>query len=656
MKLARLAWELTWGACAQAVLGIATLCLTLAVPLALELGIAEFQAQLHDAEGKWLGADLALFTREPIEELASTPCILETIVKLNSQALHLKVSDAAGSGAIVGADTAVLLKLRLGEEFAFGETRLRFQQVLGEEPDRLVGLPSGLPRLVVSHAAWEASGLGSKSPSPQYRYLFFDPPPGKKRELFRKYPGAMILSKEDSSAGAEINSAQVYRFLRAGSGAAVLLGLVGIFLLSRLRGLEERFEIAKLKICGATPGQLRRIGLYRILLLFACATAMAIPITHLLIHWINARLDYFSPFRWSSPNIPPAYFAAWLGVGLAMLLANWWAERIFHQQRPATLLLREAYPVSALQRSAMLLILSVAVCCSSGLGIAYREFVPSFLQSNLPSEAGVLVIGEGPPAAVELQTVWVRVQAAHDDQAMGLATCSTSRQGLVLEEAFARRVRAQVGSALTIAVGQKQAHLRVEAIKPERGVAQHLRQLEIPCALAAGLRSFRLAWHPGPEQAVRQTLPRDLATLSAEELRGRVADLVARSIFFPQLCAAYVAAMALLICGATWRMVFLQRRSEVAIWRVCGATRGECHRRLLGPWRRPFSLALFAGALGAWAGASYLLQELTGTRQWAAVYWIPVAALAWGVVAFILWHWQMGPILRERPGETLRAR
>jgi predicted lysophospholipase L1 biosynthesis ABC-type transport system permease subunit len=655
-KLAAIATKMMWGARARSALSILSLALSLSVPLSLELGITAFERLLRDEEGRWLGADLVLLAREPIEELAAAPRILETVANVNGHALHVKVTDTAKDGAWVAKDTAALLGIRPGERFPFGKISLLFRHTLIDEPDRLIGLASSLPRLLISHQDWERSDLGLHANPPEYRYLFPHPSAGKKEELLRLYPGAIVLAKEDRFAGAEANSSQVYVFLRAGAACAAILGLAGLFLLSKLRAAEECQNTANLKLLGATPRTLRRIATYRHLWTLGLSSVLGIPLCYALLQALCLRVGYFSPYSRLDVSPSLSFVTVWLGAVIFVHVLLRKAEATMLLQRPASLLGRQAQDVSRLQRRAMFIVLAFATAASGALVIAYWEFIPVFARSAFPSEDGVLVIGDGPPGDSELQSVWARVQAKGGSPQTALATCEATRNGAILEKSFASRLKILPGEDLSVTVGRLSRRLRVEGIENARGVAQYLRQMVIPCTLAEGLPPFRLAWHAGPAESLLRRLPSTSAKLSAAELRGRVEDLASRAIFFPQLCAIYVSAMSLLIATATWRMILLARRNDLAIWRVCGASRQTVEHRIIGESSLALTTSLACGSLAAWLAAATLLSYLTGTPVRPPLYWIPLTGTIWGAIVLAIWRWQLNLLLRERPMEILRAK
>lgn len=636
-------------------LSVVTLAISLSVPLSFELALGQFKYHLRDEEGKWLGADLVLMAREPVEELGGTPLILETVANVGGQALHIKVTDAARLGAQVAEDAAQRLGVKLGDRFAFGQTHLHFHSVLRTEADRFIGMGSTLPRILISHADWESSGLGAFAAPPEYRYLFFNPSPGRKQELMKLYPGALILSKEDRFGSAEANTQQVQIFVRAAAALAASLGVAGIYLLGRLQVKRRLMEITNLKLLGATPACLRCIELFRALSIFALASIIALPLCYALIELQRLRMGYFLPLARTSwlPSLP--FCLAWILAGILSLAANLWAGQENYRQRPGGLLRDEARDVSRLQKWAMFLVIAFASAVSGGLASAYSEFLPVFAQGAFPSEDGVLVIGDGPPATREIQSVWARVNAPNQEQHTALATCGTFREGVLLETAFAKRLHLQVGDFVPFAVGRKRELLRVEAIENARGVAQFLRQAEIPCRLAEGLPRFRLAWHSGPAESIRQQLPKSVVSLTATELRSRVDDLASRSIFLPRICAIYVTLMSLLIVGATWRMLLLARKNEFAIWRVFGASRSSVAKRIAGRWIWPLIAALGAGGTAAWAWASALVSFLAGTRTYAPLYWIPLIGALWGAIILAVWRFEIARLLRDRPMKVLGA-
>ncbi len=626
-----------------------------AILLAVEIGAAEFERSFRDEQGQWLGADLVLLTRDPVEELADTPVILETVTSVQSRALHVKVSDKARHGAWLGEDTARALGVRLGDQFTFGSARLRYMATIGHEPDRFIGLPSALPRIVVSHADWEAAALGAKSAPPLYRYLFFQPAPGKKEELLQNFPGALVFGKEDRHDDAEATVAQGLLFARMGAGFAFLLGCCGVYALWRLGEHEERLQQARLQLFGARRGWLMRLAAWRMFWCCALSIPAAIPLAYCVVALARARIAYFLPYDISWPPWPGRAATACAMAALVYLGLGAFGSARGRSGRPGPLLRGEMR--SPERAHGWVMLTTLALCVSgSGLGIAYWELLPALASSVLPATDGLIVLGGGPPGDEEIATVWGHLHVDGQARAMALAVCSEERNGLAIEERFARRLGVSLGADLVVGVGRERRTLRVESVAPRPGMLKFLSQIEIPCSLARASRPFRIAWHSGNAESLRAGLPAASVSLSAAEWRDRVADLAARAIFLPQLCVAYGSGVSLLLAAIAWRRLLWERRGELALWRVCGASRCEVEKRLFRAFRGGIAVSLLGGAVLAWFLAGALSRFVLGTAMWPAWWWIPLCAAVWAPMVWAVWTGILARILRERPLAILRAR
>jgi hypothetical protein len=292
---------------------------------------------------------------------------------------------------------------------------------------------------------------------------------------------------------------------------------------------------------------------------------------------------------------------------------------------------------------------------TGGLAIAYFEFTPQLAKATLPDEDGVLVIGAGPPADVELETVWVRVLSGPNLRTMGLATCTPYAEGARLADTFAARLHLKPGDFISIALGRNTERLQITALEPAHGVIQFLRQLEIPCRLTRGAPRYRLAWHKGSVSQIKSQLPPESAMLDAQAWKDRVSDLASRAVWLPQLAALLACGLALLTAGATWRSLLHARRGEIALWRIMGASRRQVARRLLQEFLASLLLLLTVGSVVAWLAASLLLRYLTGSESGPSLLWIPLSVLSWAALVLLLGRGILHRILRQRPLAVLRA-
>ncbi len=660
----RLAWRGLRGAPWRSLTLLAAIASSLAILLAIEAAREGFLRRAQDSSGAWLGADLVLLAREPVQELSGFPVILETIVVVSGHALHLKVTPAAVSGAILGPDTAAQLRLQPGQRFPFGSTELVYHQTLNDEPDRFIGLPSGLPRLLVSQAHWEASGLGLQAPAPLYRYLFHEAgPPAlaqRKSELLRLYPGALVLSKEDGYDDAEATISQTIFYTRTVGAFAFLMGFSAVFLLLRLSLLEDLDQIALLHILGARFVQSRAVTLFKTALVLTASLPIAFPLARLLMEFIHRRLAYFSPYSsLGFPLSPSLASALVLAVALLFLGASRLHARLRHL-RPAAILRRDVSGLSRFHTASILLFAFLVCAATTPVWLTHRALVPALSGSSLPGGDGLLVLGkldpeitDLPPPTRRLDTVWVRVLQNSSPRLMALASCEPSLEGAILNQAFARRLALSPGSSLALALGRRTATLPVQSLRRASGLDAFLSQIVLPCELLQGLPPIHLAWFSGDPAHLRRSLPSVTPSLTRAEWQSRLADLTDRAATLFWLFLGYFVSMALLLTFLLLRLLLHSRKDEIALWRTLGASSLLVWRRLALAWfPRLAALSSLGVALG-WAIASFVVTQLNGPiLLWTP--WLFAAPLLYLSLWLVLFSLALRPLLARRPMQLFR--
>ncbi len=154
------------------------------------------------------------------------------------------------------------LKLAVGDEIALGGTRLRIAGILADEPDRLAsGIGFG-PRLLVSRAALEASGLLAPGSLVRWhlRVALADPArlAATIAEAGTAFPGAgwEIRTRTDAAPGTKATIERFVQFLTLVGFTTLVIGGIGVA--NAVTGHLERRRrtIAVWRSLGATRGQI----------------------------------------------------------------------------------------------------------------------------------------------------------------------------------------------------------------------------------------------------------------------------------------------------------------------------------------------------------------------------------------------------------------
>ncbi len=183
------------------------------------------------------------------------------------------------STVAVGDDLLLRLHLRVGDSIKLGVRDFRIAAVVVEEPDRLSGTFAAGPRILLSQAALESTGLVSAGSHVTRRYLFRLPPvqPGHalsdaavatlKAQLETILPDAQINDYREANPALTRALDGATGLLSLMSLVALVLGAVGVAMAIRSH-LQQRLDsIAIMKSLGANSTQIIKIYLLQTLLL-----------------------------------------------------------------------------------------------------------------------------------------------------------------------------------------------------------------------------------------------------------------------------------------------------------------------------------------------------------------------------------------------------
>ncbi len=184
-----------------------------------------------------------------------------------------------GTTVAVGDDLLLRLHLKAGDAIKLGNRTFRIVATVVEEPDRLSGSFAAGPRILLSQAALESTGLLAPGAHASRRYLFKLPPaqPGHalsddavaalKTQLETILPEAQIIDYREVNPSITRALDGATGLLSLMSLVALVLGAVGVAMAMRAH-LQERLDsIAIMKSLGAGSAQIMKIYLLQTLLL-----------------------------------------------------------------------------------------------------------------------------------------------------------------------------------------------------------------------------------------------------------------------------------------------------------------------------------------------------------------------------------------------------
>jgi putative ABC transport system permease protein len=184
-----------------------------------------------------------------------------------------------GSSVAVGDDLLLRLHLRVGDSIRLGGENFRIAAAVEDEPDRLSGAFAAGPRVLISQAALEGTGLVAPGSHASRRYLFKLPAVAKGKSLADKDVAALKTQLEALLPEAQVSdyreaNASLTKALDGATGllslmslVALVLGAVGVAMAMRAH-LQQRLDsIAIMKSLGAGSAQVMKIYLMQTVML-----------------------------------------------------------------------------------------------------------------------------------------------------------------------------------------------------------------------------------------------------------------------------------------------------------------------------------------------------------------------------------------------------
>jgi putative ABC transport system permease protein len=189
---------------------------------------------------------------------------------------------------VVADDLLVRLNLKVGDQLKVGTQLFRIASVVVNEPDRLSSNFAAGPRVLISRAGLDASGLLAPGSHAGQRYLFKVPKPNNgapisdkavadlKARLEKLLPEAQIIDYRETNPALTQGLDRATSLLSLMSLVALVLGAIGVAMAMRAH-LQQRLDtIAIMKSLGAQSGQIIKIYLLQTLLLGAAGGVLGV--------------------------------------------------------------------------------------------------------------------------------------------------------------------------------------------------------------------------------------------------------------------------------------------------------------------------------------------------------------------------------------------
>jgi predicted lysophospholipase L1 biosynthesis ABC-type transport system permease subunit len=620
-----------------------------------------------------------------------------------------------GDSIAVSPDLAERLKLPLGGTVHLGAAEFHVAAIIMREPDWYSGIASAVPRILLSPANFERSGIARGGVS-LYRWLFRLAPaglPALRESLEQIFPYAEVVDYRDPDPRAAASFDQASDFIALAGVMALLTGALAMGLIMRLNAQQHLDTVAVLKALGARSSQVVTIYAVEAAGLGLAGGILGAAAGPLLERALAALAQIRFPLglaaHWGWQRSVEA-----LALGLVASLPG---------SLGPVLRLREVSPLAALRRhmgfhrpdaarkislrrfplffrlgarnlfrpgqhsAAIVFALAAGVTMLSATYIGQRQISQTIAQSLPAQGSNLYLLGasqsqlerartwlaqqpdvEGAPQAFPM--LWLRLsrvnEVAFDARAtalgkMWLATCADDiPEGAVALPGARQALQPNPGDLLEFVGKGKTLRGRVAA-QPRDFLDQVIPVATFPCSQFEDLAVFYQAAvrvHPGREIAVRRALAAhfpDLPTLSRTEFTNLVRGIADQATAMAQLVSWGVLgigiAMQILLVTAAKRL----RLEEIAIAKALGARPGFLARVISVEYGL---LGLGAGLIGSLSGAVLASLILTAIQHRTTIVFdmrtVVVATVFTAALAAAVGWLTTAGLSRFKPLEILR--
>ena len=273
----------------------------------------------------------------------------------------------ADAGGVAEAALLARLGVRVGDRVRVGDAEVTIRAVLQREPDRIGGLYSLGPRLLVARGTLDAAQVLLPGALATYESKLVLPEgldvAGFARELERAWPDAGWRARSPRDLQPQITRVtdRLATFLTLAGLTALLTGGLGIALTIETHLARRTTTIATLKSLGASGGQVFAIYLAQVMLLAAAGVAAGLVLGLLLplaARLVPADLLPIAPDL--GIHVGPLLQAALTGL-LATLAFAVWPLAVARDVSPARLFRALVAPAHRLPRRPYLIALALIV-------------------------------------------------------------------------------------------------------------------------------------------------------------------------------------------------------------------------------------------------------------------------------------------------------
>ena len=260
------------------------------------------------------------------------------------------LQEALRDGAVVDPALLERLKLKVGDQIGLGSEQVKVTGALKSEPDGITDRLTYGPRVLVSHATLEKSGLIKPGTLVRWRYAVktgeaeaSDSELGSLRQKIEAglpESGFTIADRRDPSPQVSRTLERLRQFLTLIGLTALLVGGVGIANAVATFIDKRRKVIATMKSIGATSRMVLGIFLAEVLAVAAMGVVLGLVLGTLAPIVLNALFGDMLPIRAEMTVTPLSIVTALVyGFGVALLFTLWPLGRV--ERVSASMLFRD---------------------------------------------------------------------------------------------------------------------------------------------------------------------------------------------------------------------------------------------------------------------------------------------------------------------------
>jgi len=228
-----------------------------------------------------------------------------------------------GDSAVVAEEFLIRLKASVGQTLRLGGRSFRIAAVLREEPDRITAGAGMGPRVMISRAALERTGLLAPGSRASQRLLMKLPtqvdPVAMRKQVEAALPDAQVMDFREGNPGLAQGLENSTAILSLICLVAMVLGAIGVAMAMHAH-LEQRMDmLAILKAIGAGSGDLLRIFLLQTLGLGLAGGLLGVAVGVGVMAALPAVFGNLLPVH-ATLQFPWRSIGAGLGTGLLTTL------------------------------------------------------------------------------------------------------------------------------------------------------------------------------------------------------------------------------------------------------------------------------------------------------------------------------------------------